>query len=168
MNYEVIKVRDWRLIFTGNSPRNVWFRMIPKQRFTHCELVGTDGFCWVSVLPANAAFTVQTLAYPADLKPEQWKEAGVLPSNLDIEVVKPPRFRPKRPRVFLFAPWTCVEVCKAALNMSHWYIVTPDQLHQFTAVKGRVSVAWKIKNIGIAIAAHTIAIVSNLIASPLR
>lgn len=163
MSYDAIKIKNWRAVFTNHSSRNWWFGLVPGQKHTHCELVGNDGFQWLLVTPHNASIKMESLANNINTTPEQW-----IGDTEGMEVVIAPRFAPRRPRVVLFSTWTCVEVCKAVLNISCWYVVTPDQLCEYLKQKGKPSRWWKLKQITISIIAHTVAIPVNLILSLIR
>lgn len=161
--YECIRLREWRAVFTDRSPRNWWFKLMPKSEYTHCDLIGNDGFGWVLVTPKNASIAIYTLVNDINTTPEEWaKEFD------DVEVVKTRKFASKAPRVILFSTWTCVEVCKSILGIGEWYLVTPDQLHYYLKMDGKVSKWWKAKNMAFSALAHLLAVPLSLIIAIVR
>lgn len=141
-NYESTLIRNWRIVFAKQGMELFWNRFVPGMHFNHCELVGRDDFGWCLIRPINAAVQVRMLGASVHSYPENWME-----QDEDVCVLVPKRFAAKRPRVICFAPWTCVEVCKAHLNISCWWITTPDQLHDYIKAKGKPGLKWKLKNI---------------------
>lgn len=150
-------VRDYHIVFEKQDNQQLWRCLMPNAKFTHCEAIGRDSFSWVIIRPVRASIKVITTCVKAD------QEIADILAVDGVSVVKSPRFKSKRSRVILFSPWTCVEVCKSLIGLGCWYIVTPDQLHEFLINRGKVSRWWKIKNIVYGFTAHIAALFYTLI-----
>lgn len=150
-------VKDWYVIFEDQGKVSVWGMFAPGARFTHCELVGRDSERWITVRPINAGVKLVTTQIPAS-----HNVTDLFEETEAMAMVKAPRFKKKKPRVILFAPWTCVEVCKATLGCGCWYVVTPDQLYQYISMGGNPPAKWKVKNIAFGFCAHIMAVIYTL------
>lgn len=151
-------VTDWHVIFEDQGHLRNWREFAPFAKFTHCEVVGRDATNWITVRPINAGLKVVTTKIPASHNVTEYFK----PTE-SMVMIKAPKFKKKKPRVILLAPWTCVEVCKAMIGCGCWYIVTPDQLHEYLKLNANPPAKWKVKNIAFAIAAHIMAIGYTLI-----
>lgn len=148
--HRMLIVRDYHIVFEKLDNQRLWRCLMPKARFTHCEAIGRDSFSWVIVRPVKASIMVITTCVKASEDITK-----LLDVDANTAIVKSPKFKRRGgSRVILFAPWTCVEACKSLINLGCWYIVTPDQLHEYLILGGKVSFKWKLKNIMYGLVAH--------------
>lgn len=156
MNYNATRIKNWRIVFAKQDRQLFWSRYVPNMHFNHCELVGRDDFGWLVVRPMNAAVQILMLGREVNELPEDW-----IPQSKDVKVLRAKHHKAKRPRVICFAPWTCVEVCKAHLNISCWWVGTPDQLYTYIKHNGKPPLWWSVKNIVLSSAMSIMMLISS-------
>lgn len=136
-----MRVRHWRLVLESGKMPTLWRLFAPNSTWSHCEMWGRDEYGWMVVRPSKASVNIYTLPIGANEKPED-----VIPAD-GVLVIKAKRFKHPNPRVIYFAPWTCVEVCKAVMGIACWYITTPDHLGLYVAAGGSLPLKLKAKMI---------------------
>lgn len=127
---EMIRVRDFKLVFEQGKhvgARNFFDRNCI---YNHCELIANDGFGWIIVRSDNGYLKIFTLPLPIEADPIK-----ILEQQRTVTAISVKRFKKSGLRVVYLGPWTCVEVCKAMIGLSCWWITTPDMLLDYCVAR---------------------------------
>lgn len=129
---ELIRVKDFKLIFEQGKHKGVWGLFDPQSKYSHCEMLANDGFGWILIRSHRAQLKIYTLPLMVDADP-----SPRLGEKDGITVISTRRFKQSGLRVTYLGPWTCVEVCKAMMGLSCWWITTPDMLLAFCSADNK-------------------------------
>lgn len=122
MNPGKTTTEDWYVVFTTSKLNHWMFRFINPD-FQHCYVVREDYGLWLILDSNNAQTTLRTELvddYPhiRDLCPN----SVILPITAKIDANK---FK------WHIGINSCVDVCKGALGISNWRVITPYQLYRW-------------------------------------
>ncbi len=121
-NCSVDSYEDWYVVFT-KSKLDHWIFKIIHPSFQHCYVVKRDYGLWIVLDSNNAMTTVRTELV------DEYPHIRDLCKDSVILLVRARIDRNKNK--WHFGVNSCVDVCKGALGINNWRILTPYQLYRW-------------------------------------